>query len=146
MEKVKRLPSASSASPAEIITALAHLGTSAIPSPSVVSGCEKFLCQVVSTKKDVATSAAELRWKRFKNQPAKQGIDNIPPTSGTWYQHILRAHMQAHIWNQDLVLHPKFPDPCTLGWAHDADRSFVPVLSRLPPAPTAVVELVRCGC
>ena len=135
-----------STSPAEVITALAHLGTGDIPSASVVSGCEEFLCRLFSTKKEVETTSAKLRWKRFKNKPAKQGIDNIPPTSGTWYQHILRAHMQAYIWNQDLVLHPEFPDPITLGWAQDVDRSFVPVLSLVPPAPTAVIELVRCGC
>ena len=54
--------------------------------------------------------------------------------------------MQAFVWNQDLVLHPEFPDPCTLGWAQQVDCSFVPVLSCVPPAPLGVVELVQCGC
>ena len=135
-----------STSSTEVITALTHLGTGDIPSASVVSGCEEFLCRLFSTQKEGATTSPKLRWMRFKNNPAKQGIDNIPPTSGTWYQHILRAHMQAYIWNQDLVLQPEFPDPCSLGWTQDADNSFVPTLSFVPPAPQAVVELVRCGC
>ena len=45
------------------------------------------------------------------------------------------AHMQAYIWNQDLVLHPEFPDPCTHGWAQQEDCSFVPVLYCVPPSP-----------
>ena len=73
-------------SPHEVITALTHLGTGDIPSASVVSGCEEFLCRLLSTKKKIFTSSAELRWKRFKNKPANQGIEKIPPTSGAWYQ------------------------------------------------------------
>ena len=40
-------------SPAEVKSALAHLGTGNIQSPRVLSGCEEFLWQVFSTKKSV---------------------------------------------------------------------------------------------
>ena len=45
----------------------------------------------------------------------------------------------------DLVLHPTTPDPLTLGWRTESDR-LLPVLSKEPPAPDAVLQLVRCNC
>jgi hypothetical protein len=126
------------------LNALAQLGTEETPSVNVTSGCEQFLCRLMSNKRDLSKTAGELRWKRFKNQSG--GIDNIPPTSGAWHQHILRAHMQAFIWNQDTVQHPAIPDPFKLGWSCAADNTPVPVLSEIPIAPESEVELVKCGC
>ena len=68
-----------------MITAIVHLGSGDIPSVSVVSGGEEFLCRHFINKKEVTTIAANVRWKRFKNKRAKQGIENIPPISATWY-------------------------------------------------------------
>ena len=93
----------------EVTTALAHLGICDMSSDSVVIRCEECLRRLFCTKKNITTTPGKLRWRLFKNQPLKQGIDNIPPTSGTWYQHIFRAHMQAYIWNQHLVFRPEFP-------------------------------------
>lgn len=93
-----------------------------------------------------AKTASELRWKRFKSLPSNQGVDKLPPTSGALYQHILRAHLQARIWSQDLVIHPKIPDPCQLGWFEE-DGQLRPVVSHMKQAaPEAVVELARCAC
>ena len=129
-----------------VIQALVQLGTENLPSPDVISGCERFLCQIMSTQSDSANTAGVLRWKRFKKLPPDQGVDKIPPTAGAWHQHILRAHMQVMIWNQDLVLEPLIPDPCKLGWHRDEDGSMMPILSEVQTAPASVVELVRCGC
>ena len=130
---------------AEELTALTQLGAEEMPSANVASGCERFLCRLFSTKRDLqANTAGKLRWKCFTSQPG--GIDKIPPTSGAWYQHILRAHMQAYIWNQALVENPNIPDPFKLGWSCDADNIPIPVLSEMAIAPESVVELVRCGC
>ncbi|KAG1655135.1 Glutathione hydrolase 1 proenzyme [Nymphon striatum] len=65
----------------------------------------------------------------------------LPPTFGAWLEHIKRAHCQAAIWEQDLVLNPVVPDPTKLGWTKQDDR-LVPELSKIAPAPAAVVELV----
>ena len=67
----------------------------------------------------MSSTAGELRWKWFKDQP--NGVDKIPPTPGAWYQHILTAHMEANIWNQDLMENPIMPDPFTLGWSPNSD-------------------------
>ena len=73
------------------------------------------------------------------------GVDKLPPTSGAWKQHTMRAHLQASLWSQDIVLHPTIPDPCTLGWRRE-EECLMPVLSEEQAAPEAVVELLCCNC
>ena len=97
----------------DVTKALTELRTEEIPSSNIIAKCELFLCQLMSTKTCSASSAGALRWKKFKGG---QAIEKIPPTAGAWRQHILRAHMQAFIWNQDLVLDPVIPDPSKFGW------------------------------
>ena len=41
---------------------------------------------------------------------------------------------------------PTVLDPVGLGWSKDGNGKYVPTLSDLPPAPEAVVELVKCNC
>ena len=51
-----------------ISNALADLDKEERPSAEVIDGCEKFLCQLVSTKKCQGETAGEVRWKSFKAQ------------------------------------------------------------------------------
>ena len=69
-------------------------------------------------------------------------MDKIPPTSGAWYQVILRAHWQASAWYQDIVCNPVKLDPCECGWSI-SDGKFIPKLTDVLSAPSAVVELVK---
>ena len=69
----------------------------------------------------------------------------LPPTHGAWIQHIQHAHLQTNLWFQDNVLIPQIPDPCKLGWSR-LDGKLVPILSKEPMAPEAVVELLKCTC
>ena len=72
-----------------------------------------FCAGSLEKKKDLQSNTVEkLRWKRFKSQHL--GDRQNPPTSGAWYQHILRAHMQDYVWSQDLVENPNIPDPFKL--------------------------------
>ena len=73
-------------------------------------------------------------------------MEKLPPTQGAIVQHILRAHLQANIWQQDLNANPKCLDPTTHGWTLKENRTYHPVVSTVPPAPEAVVELVKCSC
>ena len=114
-------------------------------SAEVVDGCEKFLCQLVSTKKCQGETAGEVRWKSFKAQSGSRCIDKMPPTSGAWHQVILRAHSQASAWYQDIICNPIKLDPCDLDW-YMSESKFMPKLSDEFSAPSAVVELVKCGC
>ena len=68
-------------------------------------------------------------------------INKMPPTSGAWHQVILRAHLQASEWYQHKICNPFKLDPCDLGW-YISEGKFMPKLSDLFAAPSAVVELV----
>jgi hypothetical protein len=58
---------------------------------------------------------------------------------------ILRAHYQAMIWVADVNPIPDLPPPTDYGWSVEGDL-YVPVPSMEPPAPQAVIELVKCNC
>ena len=82
----------------------------------------------------------------FKKLKGHQGVEKLLPTQGCIIEHILRAHLQASVWLQDLVARPIILDPVTLGWQQLEDGHYVPVVSKVPAAPEAVVELVQCLC
>ena len=128
-----------------IITAISALGIGSEPSKETIQGCVSFLCSLFCKKGITITQPHTLRWTLFKQQGTDKGVDMLPPTFGAWLEHIKRAHCQAAIWEQDLVLNPVVPDPTKLGWTKQDDR-LVPELSKIAPAPAAVVELVSCSC
>ncbi|KAG0711912.1 hypothetical protein GWK47_019569 [Chionoecetes opilio] len=132
-------------SPPNVVSAIQMLGEGDAPSEEVADGCQAFLCSLFCPKGTKLSRASSLRWHLFKKMKPEQGVDRLPPTQGAWKQHILRAHLQARIWAQDLVEKPNIPDPLTLGWKKEGDR-LIPVLSSEAAAPDCVLELVKCGC
>ena len=133
------------ASSPTVLAALAGLGEGAEPSAEVVKGCEEFLCALFCPRRLHITQAKDLRWHLFKLLKPEQGVDKLPPTHGAWLEHIRRAHVQASVWSQDLVLDPVIPNPLELGWQQQ-DGRLVPVLTEEAPAPDAVLQLTRCSC
>ncbi len=129
----------------DTVASIASLGVGVEPSEDTTDGCISFLCSLFCKKDVTITQPRCLRWTLFKQLGTEKGIDTLPPTYGAWKEHVRRAHCQASLWEQDLCLHPVVPDPLTLGWLKEDDR-LVPELSKLAPAPAAVVELVRCKC
>lgn len=125
------------------LQALADLGRDEQLPVTVQSLCDSFLCQLISTKKNHGKTAAELRWSHFTGN---SGVDKMPPTSGAWHHHIFRAHMQANVWHQDLVLNPKQSDPCKYVWCGMSNGRLTAQLSEISAAPSAIVQLVKCGC
>ncbi|XP_014665031.1 PREDICTED: uncharacterized protein LOC106807252 [Priapulus caudatus] len=128
-----------------ILIALAGLGEGDEPSEKVIHGCEEFLCSLSCPSGVHIGQANMLRWFLFKQLKDEQGVDELPPTQGAWIQHIRRAHVQANIWHQDMVLKPTCLDPLTLGW-RNLDKKLLTVLSQVAPAPVLVLQLVRCNC
>ena len=57
-----------------IIDALASLGDGDFPCDQVISGCQKFVCMLTSTKEISASDAATLRWKKFKRLKYNNGM------------------------------------------------------------------------
>jgi hypothetical protein len=127
------------------VAAISALGVGSEPSDETINGCVSFLCSLFCKKGITISQPHILRWSLFKQQGIDKGVEMLPPTSGAWIQHIRRAHCQSAIWEQDLILHPIVPDPLKLGWIKE-DNCLVPNLSDIAPAPTTVVELVKCRC
>ena len=125
-----------------ILIALAGRGEGEEPFEEVLRGCEEFLCSLFCPRGVHIGEAKMLRW--FKQLRDEQGVDKLKPTQGAWIEHIRRAHVQANIWHQDMVLNPTCLDPLTLGWRY-LDRKLVPVLSHVAPAPVSLLQLVRCN-
>ena len=84
--------------------------------PQKLCGCEEFLCTLFCPRGVHIGQAKMLRWFLFKRLKDDEAVDKPPPTQGALNEHIRRAHVQANIWNQDLVLNPTCLDPLTLGW------------------------------
>ena len=72
----------------DVICALAGLGVGVYPSPVVLFGCEKFLCQLFNSG---FTSAKALRWHMFKKLKGHQGVEKLLPTQGCIVEHIIIA-------------------------------------------------------
>jgi len=78
----------------------------------------------------------------FKRKQAQS--DRLPPTPAALHQAILRAHYQLIVWNNDIVANPDLPSPDMYGWVMNEEWN--PVMTTLPPAPEAVIQLVKCKC
>ena len=82
----------------------------------------------------------KVRWFLFRKKQAES--DRLPPTRAALHQAILHAHFQLMVWNKYTEPNPVLSSPSDYGWAmENAD-----VMTTLPPAPKAVIELVRCWC
>lgn len=130
-----------------IIEAFVQLGTTSIITPETRTLLEEFVCQLYlpgTTLKELSA----VRWHMFKKSCAES--EKLPPTSGSLGQHIKRSHYQAMIWNNDKVAKPEIPTPTDYGWTissePEAKNLYIPTITDLPPAPMAVLELVRCKC
>ena len=104
---------------------------------------ERFVCQLYKSK--VYTNVNEFRWLLYSNRAADG--ESLPPTTGSLTLHIRRAHYLAMLWRNAGESHPRLPSPVDCGWEFDTtSHHYAPVRCLHPPAPTAVVNLVKCGC
>ena len=70
-----------------------------------------------------------------------------PPTQAALHQAVLRAHYQLLVWNKDIVPNPVLPSPEGFGWKWEEDKkAWIPVITTLPPAPEAIIHLMKCKC
>ena len=58
---------------------------------------------------------------------------------------VMRANYQAMVWNNDIVPQPQLPSPDNFGWKLE-DNKWLPMITTLPPASEAKIQLVKCGC
>ena len=48
------------------------------------------------------------------------------------------------VWNNDVVTNPDLPSPENYGW-EKKDNRWLPVITQLPQAPEAIIQLVECA-
>ena len=84
----------------------------------------------------------ELRLGLFKKKQAQS--ERLPPTQGALSEAILRAHYQTMVCNNDNVPNPNIPSPENYWWKKDSNE-WLPVMTTTPPAPEAIIEMVKCG-
>jgi len=98
-----------------------------------------------SDKSEVHTKVKDLRWFLVSNHAAEG--ESLPPTTGSLKLHIRRAHYIAMIWRRATESHPSLPSPAAYGWELLAEEGvYTPIRCAHPPAPEAVINLVKCGC
>ena len=87
----------------------------------------------------------QLRWHLFRKN--KVEAKKLPATKAALKEHILRAHYQAMIWLLADTPNSNLFSPTSYGWDKESNQlQCVPKVSDLPPAPAALVELVKYGC
>jgi len=130
----------------EILDALAILGNDNDLPCDTCSQLEPFVCMLYQSK--IHTPVKELRWFLYSNCAACAAeAENLPPTSGSLDVHIRHAHYVATIWRKAGENHPHLPAHAAFDWTFDAGAShFSPVRCLNPPAPEAVLHLIKCGC
>ena len=129
----------------DVIAALCTLSDDADMSEDLLLTLAKFVCTAYCPKGIQLSSIPELRWHLFCKYMAES--EKLPPTLGALKQHILRAHVQARVWGQAAAPQQDLLDPLENGYHRDSDDGQLqPTTTDVPPAPEAIVELVRCQC
>ena len=125
-----------------VILAFAAVEASFTTKPDTERCIEEFVCQLYEPGTTI-TDVADLRWKLFTKKQLE--AQKLPPTRGALKEVIARAHYQAIVWYQDFIPNPQLPPATNHGWRADGDV-LVPITSSDPPAPAAVIHMVKCGC
>ena len=109
--------------------------------PPQVKKLEKFVCQVYSSLgvMDLPT----LRWEMFRTRNMEGEM--LPPTRAALLPHIARANYAAMRDKSYTTPCPQLPAIEESGWRFDTGV-YLPLHSLVPPAPNAVIELIKCGC
>ena len=131
-------------SSSDVHCAFASIGTCTELAENIAASLERYVCQLYEPGTG-ESSVTSLRWHMFSKKQAEG--QKLPPTSAALRQAILHAHYQAIIWNQDATPCPNIPAQEGFGWTEESDQNcLVPIPTLLPPAPQAIIQLVKCGC
>lgn len=131
--------------PPHIIEALNKLCSTDELTDDVINGIEEFVCKVYCPKSlnTIFTQVHELRYYLYCCKTVES--DRLPPTMATLNPCIERSHIQASIWGQsDIDIQQKL-DPCKHGF-YKVDEHYIPIRSKLPPAPESLIEMTSCKC
>ena len=104
---------------------------------------ERFVCQVYVTKSNISKLNIA-RWIKFKSNSSN--LSQLPPSPGSFKQHILRSYWQAHIWADATQAEILYLKPELYGWHLNDSLKFMKTISEDPIAPANIIELTSCSC
>ena len=125
----------------DVLNAFVNLGTTPEVTQLIIDGLIKFTCNMYAPSKK--SSIADIRWWLFHKKGFQS--EKLPPTEAALILSIKRSHYQSYIWSSDMTAVPQELDALDYGWKLE-NNLYVPCTTTLPPAPDAVIELVKCGC
>lgn len=129
-----------------VVSELAHceamqkIGESLQMDDEVLQGSAKFVCALYAKQ---GSDVDEARYQCFCNEKAQSHL--LPPCQDALWKHAKRANYQAFIWHSTLNAKPGIPGPDGHGWIVKNGIISIDWMD-LPPAPKAVLELIKCGC
>ena len=124
----------------DILKAFGSLGTNVNIDEDIVRGLEKFVRKIFCLK---LVEVSELRKWLFRKEQSQSEL--LPPTKGALLQSILRSHYQNLVSKSDIVANPTLPPAEQYGWVKRDDK-YEEVTTTSPPAPDAIVNIIKCNC
>ena len=109
----------------------------------ILSAGETALCTLYGAQAGEGLDA--LRYRRFYEKVSKSSttvqLRSLPPTSAAASYHSARVYLQVQQW----MGKGDGMDPEEWGWLRVRNR-LEPIMTDLPPAPEALLKVVRCTC
>jgi hypothetical protein len=104
---------------------------------------ERFVILLYDRTSDVETLNAA-RKQMFTKKT--RTLENIPPTSNAFLQHVKRCVLQAiNCWSHSLETQMPVINPAEWGWSKDGDK-WLPVWMTIPQVSKICQELLHCSC
>jgi len=128
----------------ELLRALMKLPAEGHLTQEVKDELIKFVCSRYFPKGVRITSIPYIKWHLFCQQLAES--NKLPPTLGARQEHTKCVRLQSRVWCQATVMQQQPFDPLKFGDYTDRGSQMLPVITKVLPAPQAIIELVRCQC
>ena len=131
---------------------LTSLGSIDASISDVVVECTKFVSACYGHESYDMTKCRLSVWKKKTSVDTivkAPDLKSLPPTTDSFFYHVLRAHIQAMIWLSAMQPHPPQLDLKEYGWEVEASGTFlIPTVSTngIPMAPDNILKLIKCGC
>ena len=91
------------------------------------------------------TNIPELRWKLWSKKSKE--AENLPPSRATLCPLIQRTNHVSRVYKSYTNPNPILLAITESGWVRNPEtNALFPIYCLQPPAPAAILELVKCGC
>ena len=113
--------------------------------PKTIYHLAKFVCwgYINRAKHPNLKTLAEVRMYLYKQK--NTSCEKIPPTIGSFYNHILRTFHQIRQWATSGGAVIDVRDPLEYGWEEN-NGNYIPAKTTNAFAPSFLVELISCNC